>query len=144
MTFWDFCLIYQQSGLLYSDITTANRMFFFQCFSLLQQVLIAGLVTVCLFFFFFFFFGRTYTYESPSTYQQSYTKAPPREKAPVPAKSSRLVPVWVQLLVFLVVVVFLYMVFSNMESNEPFRLEWRFLKALLGVWLLSCSILNAF
>lgn len=70
-----------------------------------------------------YFCCRTYTYESPSTYQQSYMKAPTRETAPGPAKSSRLIPLWVQVMVFLVVAVLIYMVFISMESNESFRLE---------------------
>lgn len=65
----------------------------------------------------------SYAYESPSTYQQSYVKATPKEKAPNPPKSARLVPMWVQVLVFLMLAVFLYMVFSSMETNESFRLE---------------------
>lgn len=65
-------------------------------------------------------------YDSPSTYRQSYLKSTPvkpSEKSPEPAKSSSLVPVWVQIVVFLVVAVFLYVVFSTMETNEPIKLE---------------------
>ncbi|CAL8323195.1 unnamed protein product [Merluccius merluccius] len=38
-------------------------------------------------------------------------------------EKSRLIPLWVQFLVFLVVAVFLYFVFCNMESthSEPFK-----------------------
>lgn len=71
----------------------------------------------------FFFLGRSFAYESPSTYQQSYMKATPKEKAPDPPKSARLIPMWVQVLVFLMLAVVLYMVFSSMETNESFKLE---------------------
>ncbi|XP_028307764.1 emerin-like isoform X2 [Gouania willdenowi] len=60
-------------------------------------------------------------YDSPSTYRSSYLQSTPLrggQDAPKAEKSSRLVPLWVQLVVFLVLAVFLYFVFSNMETNE--------------------------
>uniref|UniRef100_A0A3B3CP95 Emerin n=1 Tax=Oryzias melastigma TaxID=30732 RepID=A0A3B3CP95_ORYME len=53
-----------------------------------------------------------YTKEDFPTYGQDAPKAP---------KSSRLIPLWVQFLCFLAVAVFLYLVFSSMESNEPLK-----------------------
>ncbi|XP_008317053.1 emerin isoform X2 [Cynoglossus semilaevis] len=40
------------------------------------------------------------------------------QDAPQAPQSSRLVPLWLQIFFFLAVAVFLYLVFSNMESNE--------------------------
>lgn len=66
-------------------------------------------------------------YDTPSTYRNvSYAKPPPAKSArdaPKEAVSSRLIPLWVQFLVFLAVAAFLYFVFSNMEStySEPFK-----------------------
>lgn len=61
-------------------------------------------------------------YETPSTYRNSYLKSTPvicDEK--VPKTSSRLIPLWVQFVVFLAVAVFLYVVFSYMEMNESLK-----------------------
>ncbi|RVE70435.1 hypothetical protein OJAV_G00064480 [Oryzias javanicus] len=66
--------------------------------------------------------GRNYdelSHESPV-----YTKAAPArsgQDAPKAPKSSRLIPLWVQFVCFLAVAVFLYLVFSSMESNEPLK-----------------------
>ncbi|KAK0146762.1 hypothetical protein N1851_013879 [Merluccius polli] len=64
-------------------------------------------------------------YDTPSTYRtMSYSNATPvKSSVPVPEEKSRLIPLWVQFLVFLVVAVFLYFVFCNMESthSEPFK-----------------------
>ncbi|CAJ1085373.1 emerin-like [Xyrichtys novacula] len=63
-------------------------------------------------------------YDTPSTYRSSYLKSTPvkpAQEAPPPAESSRLVPLWVQFLFFLAVAVFLYIVFSNMETNEQLK-----------------------
>lgn len=69
-------------------------------------------------------------YDTPSTYRNSYLKQTPvksGQDAPTPPKSSRLIPMWVQIVFFLFVAIFLYMVFSNMETNESFKgLEWFF------------------
>ncbi|KAM4609677.1 uncharacterized protein ACJ7VT_013038 [Polymixia lowei] len=73
------------------------------------------------------FVDEPYIYDTPSTYRDvSYSKPTPMKSggdAPEEAKSSRLIPLWVQFLVFLVVAAFLYLVFSNMESppNDPFK-----------------------
>lgn len=106
---------------------------------LMVQSLNCRILIVC----FFFFFGRSYAYESPSTYQQSYVKATPKEKASE-VKSQRLVPLWVQVLVFLMLAVFLYMVFSSMETNESFRLEWCFHQSCLVCGSGHTAFLNAF
>ncbi|XP_017273369.1 emerin (Emery-Dreifuss muscular dystrophy) isoform X2 [Kryptolebias marmoratus] len=60
-------------------------------------------------------------YDTPSTYRNSSLHAAPvksGQKAPGPAKSTRLVPLWLQFFFFLAVAVFLYFVFSNMETNK--------------------------
>uniref|UniRef100_A0A3P9H5R0 LEM domain-containing protein n=1 Tax=Oryzias latipes TaxID=8090 RepID=A0A3P9H5R0_ORYLA len=43
------------------------------------------------------------------------------QDAPKAPKSPRLIPLWVQFLCFLAVAVFLYFVFSSMESSEPLK-----------------------
>ncbi|XP_030225880.1 emerin [Gadus morhua] len=65
-------------------------------------------------------------YDTPLTYSTaSYSNATPVKcSVPVPEeKSHRLIPLWVQFLVFLIVAVFLYFVICNMESthSEPFK-----------------------
>ncbi|XP_061592300.1 emerin (Emery-Dreifuss muscular dystrophy) [Cololabis saira] len=63
-------------------------------------------------------------YDSPSTYRNSSLKATPMKSgqdAPKKPKSSRLIPLWVQFLFFVAVAVFLYFVFTNMETNEFFK-----------------------
>ncbi|XP_008294103.1 emerin isoform X2 [Stegastes partitus] len=62
-----------------------------------------------------------YTYSSPSTYRTSYLKSTPTKSDQEAPKSPRLIPLWVQFVFFLVVAVFLYIVFSNMEANESFK-----------------------
>lgn len=65
-----------------------------------------------------------YTYETPSTYRNSYAKPTPLKSGqddPKTPKSSRLIPLWVQFVFFLAVAIFLYLVFSNMETNETFK-----------------------
>ncbi|KAM6929871.1 uncharacterized protein PEZ65_008998 [Lycodopsis pacificus] len=62
-------------------------------------------------------------YDKPSTYSNSYMTPTPMKspEAPKAAKSSRLIPVWVQFVFFLAVAAFLYLVFSSMESNESLK-----------------------
>uniref|UniRef100_A0A1A7W6P7 LEM domain-containing protein n=1 Tax=Iconisemion striatum TaxID=60296 RepID=A0A1A7W6P7_9TELE len=65
-----------------------------------------------------------YMYDTPSKYSNSYLKATPMksgQEAPKAPKSSRLVPLWIQFVIFLAVAVFLYLVFSNMESLESLK-----------------------
>ncbi|XP_035761465.1 emerin-like [Neolamprologus brichardi] len=60
-------------------------------------------------------------YDTPSTYRSTYAKSPPMKSGqdvPDAPKSSRLIPLWVQFVFFLAVAVFLYLVFSTMETNE--------------------------
>uniref|UniRef100_A0A3Q3WQM7 LEM domain-containing protein n=1 Tax=Mola mola TaxID=94237 RepID=A0A3Q3WQM7_MOLML len=67
---------------------------------------------------------RSYTYDTPSTYRNSYLKSTPMkptQDTPTTAKSSSFVPLWVQIVFFLAVAIFLYLVFSNMETNESFN-----------------------
>lgn len=67
-------------------------------------------------------------YDTPSTFSNSSLKATlPKsgQEAQKAAKSTRLVPLWLQFFFFLAVAVFLYLVFSNMETNETIKgLEW--------------------
>ncbi|KAM6924393.1 uncharacterized protein FYW49_004632 [Xenentodon cancila] len=68
--------------------------------------------------------SRPCMYDTPSTYRNSSLKATPMKSgqdAPKTPKSSRLIPLWVQFLFFLAVAVFLYLVFTNMETNEFFK-----------------------
>ena len=61
-------------------------------------------------------------YDTPSTYRSAHLKSTPMKPDLVPPKapeSSRLIPVWVQIVFFLAVAVFLYLVFSRMETEEP-------------------------
>lgn len=63
-------------------------------------------------------------YDTPSTYRSTYAKLPPMKSGqdvPDAPKSSRLIPLWVQFVFFLAVAVFLYLVFSTMETNEPLK-----------------------
>lgn len=60
-------------------------------------------------------------YDTPSTYTNTYVKPTPMKSgqdAPKPRQSSRLIPLWVQFVFFLAVAAFLYLVFTNMETNE--------------------------
>lgn len=62
-----------------------------------------------------------YMYDKLSSSGNSYLKSTPMKSGPDPPKtqkSSRLVPLWIQFVFFLAVAVFLYLVFSNMETNE--------------------------
>lgn len=76
-------------------------------------------------------------YDTPSTYGNPHLKQTPvksGQDGPTPPKSSRLIPVWVQIVFFLFFAIFIYMVFSNMETNESFKgLQWLF-------FLKSCSV----
>lgn len=70
-------------------------------------------------------------YDTPSTYSRNSTlKSTPMKSGQDTAtatKSSRLIPLWVQFVFFLAVAVFLYIVFSSMETNESLKgLEWLF------------------
>ncbi|KAK2851296.1 hypothetical protein Q5P01_007572 [Channa striata] len=60
-----------------------------------------------------------YVYDTPSTYRNSYSKSTPvKYDQEAPKASPRFIPLWIQFVFFLVVAVFLYLVFSNMETNE--------------------------
>uniref|UniRef100_H3C6L0 LEM domain-containing protein n=1 Tax=Tetraodon nigroviridis TaxID=99883 RepID=H3C6L0_TETNG len=65
------------------------------------------------------FANQSYTYETPSTYRNLDYKSAPETKTP--PKASRLIPLWVQIAVFLAVAVFFYVVFASMETNESFQ-----------------------
>lgn len=70
------------------------------------------------------FVDEPHIYDKPSSYSSSYLKSTPMKSgqdAPKTTQSSRLIPLWVQFVFFLAVAVFLYLVFSNMESNEPLK-----------------------
>uniref|UniRef100_A0A096MHD7 Si:ch211-150o23.2 n=1 Tax=Poecilia formosa TaxID=48698 RepID=A0A096MHD7_POEFO len=58
-----------------------------------------------------------YMYDTPSTYSSnSYAKPMKSEpEKPKAQKSSRLIPLWLQFVFFLLLAAFLYLVFSNME-----------------------------
>ncbi|XP_019944846.2 emerin-like [Paralichthys olivaceus] len=65
-----------------------------------------------------------YMHETPSTYRASSLKSTPMKSdqdAPKPPKSSPFIPMWVQLMFFLAVAIFLYLVFSSMETNESLK-----------------------
>uniref|UniRef100_A0A8C2XFP5 LEM domain-containing protein n=1 Tax=Cyclopterus lumpus TaxID=8103 RepID=A0A8C2XFP5_CYCLU len=64
-----------------------------------------------------------YMYDTPSTYRNSFMNSTPMKSpdAPKTPKSSRLIPLWVQFAFFLAVAVFLYLVFSSMETNESLK-----------------------
>ncbi|XP_068180890.1 LEM_emerin domain-containing protein isoform X1 [Antennarius striatus] len=68
---------------------------------------------------------KPYMYDTPTTYRNSYltqsTHMKSGQEEPKAPKSSRLIPLWFQFVLFLVVAVILYMVFSNMETNESFQ-----------------------
>lgn len=72
-----------------------------------------------------------FKYSTPTSYRSSYLSstpltskdiqspsAPPSSASP---KSSGLVPPWFQGVFFIVVLIFLYIVFSSMETNEPIK-----------------------
>ncbi|XP_077371054.1 uncharacterized protein LOC144014723 [Festucalex cinctus] len=65
-----------------------------------------------------------YTYDTASPYTSARLRATPKKSyqdVPKEPQSSRFIPVWVQLVVFLIAAVFLYLVFSNMETNDYTR-----------------------
>ncbi|XP_038161910.1 emerin (Emery-Dreifuss muscular dystrophy) [Cyprinodon tularosa] len=67
---------------------------------------------------------RGYTpnmYDTPSTYSNSYLKSTASKSEVPKAQSSRLIPLWLQLIFFLGLAVFLYLVFSSMETNESIK-----------------------
>ncbi|KAK1898984.1 Lamina-associated polypeptide 2 isoforms beta/delta/epsilon/gamma [Dissostichus eleginoides] len=69
------------------------------------------------------FSDEPYMYDLPPTSKSPYLKStpgPPKE-APKAPPSSRLIPLWVQFVFFVAVAVFLYLVFSSMETNEPIK-----------------------
>lgn len=76
------------------------------------------------------FLCRPYMYDTPSTYRGTYSKSPPMKSGqdtPDAPKSTRLIPLWVQFVFFLAVAAFLYLVFSNMETNESLKeIQWFF------------------
>ncbi|XP_005801382.1 emerin-like [Xiphophorus maculatus] len=69
--------------------------------------------------------NEPYMYDTPSTYSSnSYAKPTPMKsepEKPKAQKSSRLIPLWLQFVFFLALAAFLYLVFSNMETNEPIQ-----------------------
>lgn len=72
--------------------------------------------------------NEPYTYSTPTSYKSSYLKSTPVASAEVETPSSApkpsssgLVPPWVQVIFFLMALVFMYLVFSSMESNEPIK-----------------------
>lgn len=70
------------------------------------------------------FVDEPYTYRTSSPYTSSYLRSTPMKPAedpPKAPKSSRLIPAWVQFLFFVIVVVFLYLVFSDLETNESMK-----------------------
>ncbi|XP_026222637.1 uncharacterized protein LOC113166724 isoform X2 [Anabas testudineus] len=68
------------------------------------------------------FVDTPYMYDTPSTYSNSYLKSTPmKSDKEAPKTSSRLIPLWVQFVFFLAVAAFLYLVFSNMETNESLK-----------------------
>ncbi|TWW56558.1 emerin-like [Takifugu flavidus] len=70
------------------------------------------------------FANQSYTYETPSTYKNTYSTSATvksAEETKKPPQSSRLIPVWVQIVLFLAVAVFFYMIFASMETNESFE-----------------------
>uniref|UniRef100_A0A3Q2YNP1 LEM domain-containing protein n=1 Tax=Hippocampus comes TaxID=109280 RepID=A0A3Q2YNP1_HIPCM len=66
-----------------------------------------------------------YAYDTASPpYTSARLRATPKkfhQEVPKEPQSSRFLPVWVQLVFFLIAAVFLYLVFSNMESNDYTR-----------------------
>lgn len=70
------------------------------------------------------FVDEPYMYDTPTTYRSSYLKSTTMksgQEAPKAPKSSRLIPLWLQFVFFLAVAAFLYIVFSNMETNESLK-----------------------
>ncbi|XP_071332083.1 uncharacterized protein [Trachinotus anak] len=70
------------------------------------------------------FVNEPYMYDTMSTYRNAPLKSTPMKStqdAPKAPKSSRLIPLWVQFVFFLAVAVFLYLVFSSMETNESLK-----------------------
>lgn len=72
--------------------------------------------------------NKTYNYSTPISYKSSYLSSTPvtsrdttRPAPPSASNSSGLVPSWFQVVFFLVVLIFLYIVFSSMETNEPIK-----------------------
>lgn len=95
------------------------------------------------------FLSRPDMYDTPSTYRSTYAKSPPMKSGqdvPDAPKSSRLIPLWVQFVFFLAVAVFLYLVFSTMETNEtPKGIKWFFFlnHYFLILNFKECTWLNA-
>jgi len=80
----------------------------------------------------------TYRHISCSTPVMKPSGAATKDKDP--AESSRLIPRWIQFVVFLAVAAFLYFVFSNMESSysEPFkRIDWFLFLIVLACWVFA-------
>lgn len=73
------------------------------------------------------YIDEPYTFSTPTSYRSSYLNSTPlttkdiKSSAPSAPKSSSLIPPWFQIVFFLVVLIFLYIVFSSMESNEPIK-----------------------
>lgn len=74
------------------------------------------------------YIDEPYTYSTPTSYRSSYLNSTPvttkdikSPSAPPASKSSGLIPPWFQVVFFLVVLIFLYIVFSSMETNESIK-----------------------
>uniref|UniRef100_A0A3B5REN4 Si:ch211-150o23.2 n=1 Tax=Xiphophorus maculatus TaxID=8083 RepID=A0A3B5REN4_XIPMA len=63
-----------------------------------------------------------YREEGKHTSYSSYSSSRPEYRGrDLAQKSSRLIPLWLQFVFFLALAAFLYLVFSNMETNEPIQ-----------------------
>lgn len=60
---------------------------------------------------------KSYTYKNIDYNSASVKSA---QETQTPPKSSRFIPLWVQIVFFLVVAIFFYVVFATMESNDSF------------------------
>lgn len=77
------------------------------------------------------FSNEPFKYSTPTSYRSSYLSSTPvtskdiQNPAAPPSsaatKSSGLIPPWFQVVFFVVVLIFLYIVFSSMETNEPIK-----------------------
>lgn len=78
------------------------------------------------------FVHEPYKYSTPTSYKSSYLSSTPVTSKDIqspsapptsasPKSSSGLVPAWFQVVFFIVVLIFLYIVFSNMETNESIK-----------------------
>lgn len=72
--------------------------------------------------------NKPYDYSTPTSYRSSYSDATPvtskdikSPSAPPESKSSGIIPSWFQVVFFIAVLIFLYIVFSHMETNESIK-----------------------